>query len=73
MAEYREEPPPMNDHDDNDADRSDKEDDDLFSSAIDVRVDLFDFIVLILVACGLTRAEDSTSLVTTPLGVNVSL
>ena len=32
----------MNDHDENDADKSDKEDDDLFSSAIDVRVDLFD-------------------------------
>ena len=41
MEEFREEPPPMNDHDDNDADRSDKEDDDLFSSAIDVRVYLF--------------------------------
>jgi len=38
MAEYREEPPPMNDHDDNDADKSDNEDDGLFSSAIDVRV-----------------------------------
>jgi len=42
MAEFREEPPPMNDHDDNDADRSDKDDDDLFSSAIDVRIDLFE-------------------------------
>jgi len=41
MAEYREEPPPMNDHDDNDGDKSDKEDDDLFSSPIDVRVYLF--------------------------------
>jgi len=47
MAEYREEPPPMNDHDDNDADKSDKEDDDLFSSAIDVRVDLFEFKVFV--------------------------
>jgi len=47
MAECREEPPPMNDHDDNDADKSDKEDDDLFSSAIDVRVDLFAFGVFV--------------------------
>ena len=47
MAEYREEPPPMNDQDDNDADKSDKEDDDLFSSAIDVRVDLFEFSVVL--------------------------
>ena len=37
----------MNDHDDTDADKSDKEDDDLFSSAIDVRVDLFLFNVVV--------------------------
>jgi len=39
----------MNDHDDNDADKSDKEDDDLFSSAIDVSVDLFEFNIAVLV------------------------
>ena len=48
MAEYREEPPPMNDNDDNDADKSDKEDDELFSSALDVRIHLAEFSVVIL-------------------------
>jgi len=48
MAEYREEPPPMNDVDDNDADKSDKEDDELFSSALNVRVDLFKFYIVTL-------------------------
>ena len=33
----------MNDHDDDDADKSDKEEDDMFSSAIDVRVDSLEF------------------------------
>ena len=44
MAEFREEPPPMNDHDENDADKSDKDDDNLFSSAIDVSVDMFQWV-----------------------------
>ena len=40
MADYREEPPPINDHDDYDADKNEKEDD-LFSSAINVRAHFF--------------------------------